>query len=162
MSNLLKAGLHPDASDALRKAGVPADMIGQTIGNAPASGGTHAKDGKTNGNDYCSATDLRIHTLSHAAKDDLFNRVANQGFAVFYRKPGENHWPESEVEHVHLVWPGAKMKQSLRTQLHNYCHTPMLNGLASHVPYVGFWEPTKAQQQIARGLFLASGNPVTG
>ncbi|HEX6837238.1 MAG TPA: hypothetical protein VF334_11730, partial [Polyangia bacterium] len=46
---LLKWGLHPRASDALRSIGVSAARIMQTIGNAAASAGTHAQDGVVNG-----------------------------------------------------------------------------------------------------------------
>src|ERR1044071_8110827 len=44
LAAILKFGLHPRASDALRSIGVSASRIMQTIGNAPASAGTHAQD----------------------------------------------------------------------------------------------------------------------
>ena len=57
---LLKYGLHPRASDALRACGVASWRLTQTIGNAAASAGTHAKDGSVNGNPYSAATDISV------------------------------------------------------------------------------------------------------
>ena len=61
---LLKYGLHPRASDGLRAAGVSSSRIMQTIGNAAASAGTHARDGYVNGQPYSAATDISIYGLS--------------------------------------------------------------------------------------------------
>ncbi len=44
-AQLIKSGLYPDASDALKKLEISAGEIAQTIGNAPASAGTHLADG---------------------------------------------------------------------------------------------------------------------
>src|SRR5688572_14435019 len=63
---LLKAGLHPRASDALRAAGVAAWRITQTIGNAPASAGVHLADGSVNGKPYTAAVDLSTSSMSAA------------------------------------------------------------------------------------------------
>jgi len=157
---LLKEGLCPAASDAFRKAGVTAERIGQTIGNAPASAGTHASDGKINGLPYCAATDLRVRDLTDDDMKALADKLASVGFAVFIRRPGHDHWPSSEVRHIHVVYAGVDMKPTLRHQVHDFCHSPMLNGLASHAPYT-FWKPQQASVQVVRTLFLAH-NPAQG
>ena len=61
---LLKWGIHPRASDAFRAAGVSSWRIMQTIGNAPASAGTHARDGYVNGQPYSAATDISVSGLA--------------------------------------------------------------------------------------------------
>jgi len=158
---LLKAGLHPSASDALRKAGVTADRVGQTTGHARASAGTHEPDGTVNGHEYSAATDIRIGGMSEAEVKALADKLSAQGFACFPRYPGRDHWGASEVKHMHIVYGGCAMKQVLRRQVHDFCHSPqMLNGLASHAPYT-FWHPQEASVQVVRTLFLAH-NPTNG
>lgn len=155
---LLKSGLHPDASDALRKAGVTAERVGQTIGSAPASAGTHAADGTVNGKPYGAATDLRCRDLSEAQAKELLDKLGLVGFAAFYRKPGFDHWPENEALHIHAVYAGCAMKRLLRNQVHDFLHGK--NGLASHAEY-HFHKPTEETQAVVRALFLAH-NPMNG
>lgn len=162
MAALLKAGLHPDASDALRKAGIEPERIGQTIGNAKASAGTHAQDGTANGHPYCAAVDLSVKrpgaALTHEEIHALLIKLASVGFAAFYREPGRDHWPATEVAHIHAVYAGCSMKVALRRQVHDWCNG--LNGLKSHAPYV-FFRPTQEQAAVVRHLFLAH-NPASG
>jgi len=54
---VLKYGLHPRASEALRSIGITASQIMQTIGNVAASAGTHAQDGTFEGHPYSAAPD---------------------------------------------------------------------------------------------------------
>jgi hypothetical protein len=63
MSGLLKAGLHPRASHSFTAAGIPAWRLGQTVGHAKASSGTHEADGTVGGEAYCAATDLNISDI---------------------------------------------------------------------------------------------------
>ena len=79
---LLKAGLHPDASDALRRLGITADRISQTIGNAPASAGTHGVDGVANGHPFSAATDLRTGGMTEAAIRQELDGLGRAGFAA--------------------------------------------------------------------------------
>src|SRR5579859_6591816 len=89
---LLKFGLHPRASDALRSIGITASRIMQTIGNAPASAGTHAQDGVVDGHPYCAATDISVSGLSNAQIQNLLARLAKVGFAAWFRWPGHDGW----------------------------------------------------------------------
>lgn len=149
---LLKSGLHPAASDAFRTAGITVDRIGQTVGHAPASGGTHEADGTANGHFYSAATDLRCRDLTETQVKALLDKLGKIGFAAFYRKPGVDHWPETEALHIHCVFAGCAMKKSLRNQVHDFLHG--LNGLASHAEY-HFHKPTQETQNTVRILFLA-------
>lgn len=106
---LLHWGLHPDASDRLRCAGVPDARITQTIGSAAASAGTHAADGRVGGAPYSAATDISTRSLSTADIHGLLNRLANQGFAAWYRWPGHDGWPASEAPHIHAIYVGCAM-----------------------------------------------------
>ena len=75
---LLKYGLCADASEAL------ADLclghrIGQTIGYAVASAGTHAPDGLADGQPYCAATDLHVADLGFDEVRDTAGAAGGQG-----------------------------------------------------------------------------------
>lgn len=126
-------GLHPDASDALRSLGFTASRISQTIGNAPASAGTHAQDGTAQGYPYSAATDLRIGGLSSVQIAKLLDDLASVGYAGWYRHPGYDGWPSSQAPHIHAVWVGAPMKLILRNQVRDWVVGK--NGLASHTTY---------------------------
>ena len=145
-------GLHPDAFEALVKAGIPVSRCGQTIGSAPASAGTHAKDGEFDGHDYCAATDFRIADLGQALTRILCDRLAKSGFLPFYRNPGVNGWPANQCRHIHAIWPSCPMKEMLRAQVHDYLADR--NGLVSHADYT-FRPPSVAECDIARWAFLA-------
>src|SRR5437868_4607787 len=130
---ILKFGLHPRASDALRSIGITASRIMQTIGNAAASAGTHAQDGVVDGHPYSAATDISVKGLTESQVRTLVARLDSLGFAAFYRNPGHDGWPSSEIRHMHVVFAGARMKSSLRAQISDFLAGR--NGLASHSWY---------------------------
>ena len=129
----LKYGLHPDASNALAYLNITAGRITQTIGNASASAGTHAKDGVADGRAYSAATDLSVSGMTDAQVTVFLDQLTSVGFMPYYRKPGFDHWPSNEARHVHAVWAGAPMKLLLRNQARDF-HVGK-NGLASHATY---------------------------
>lgn len=151
---LLKAGLHPDASKALAALGVGADMIGQTVGGAVASAGTHLPDGHVNGLPYSCATDFHVSALSLAGVAKLLASLATIGYLGFYRRPGFDHWPPDDALHVHAIWCGASMKEMLQGQVHDWFHEPMLNGLVWHQPYE-FWQPSASNREPGHTMYLA-------
>ena len=110
---LLTSGLHPDASDQLRCAGIGAAQITQTIGDAPASAGYHARDGFADGKPYTAAVDISVRGLSEGAIRVLLGRLGAGGFAPWYRKPGSDGWPSDEAPHIHAIYVGCRMKSSL-------------------------------------------------
>lgn len=148
--DLLAYGLCPDASDRLRCAGLSAGDITQTIGNAPASAGTHAADGTIGGQPYCAATDLSTSGLSDAEVLLLLDELTNQGFAAFFRDPGHDGWPADEARHIHAIYVGVGMKAALAAQVDDWLQG--LNGLASHTPY-GFYQASAAQKAVIAELF---------
>lgn len=129
----LKWGLHPDASNALRKLGIKATGISQTIGNAPASAGTHLQDGTAKGYAYSAATDLRTLGMTAAQVKTLLQNLAEVGFVAWYRKPGSDGWPSNGAYHIHAIWVSAPMKLSLRNQVHSFMAGK--NGLKSNATY---------------------------
>lgn len=155
---VLKFGLHPRASDALRSVGITASRILQTIGNAPASAGTHAQDGVVNGHPYCAATDLSVSGLSNAQIKNLLARLAKVGFAAWFRWPGHDGWPASEVRHIHAVYANARMKSALRSQVRSWLVGR--NGLVSNTLY-GFFQWTAAEKAVVRGKFAQSASGTT-
>jgi hypothetical protein len=128
---LLKWGLHPRASDAFRAAGVSAGRIMQTIGNAAASAGTHARDGYVNGQPYSAATDISVSGLSQTQIANLLEKLAKVGFAAWYRHNGFDGW--TGVNHIHAVYANCAMKSSLRSQVRSWLAGR--NGLVSNTTY---------------------------
>lgn len=128
---LLKWGIHPRASDAFRAAGVSSWRIMQTIGNAAASAGTHARDGYVNGQPYSAATDLSVSGLSQTEIANLLEKLAKVGFAAWYRHTGHDGW--FGVNHIHAVYANCYMKLSLRSQIHSWLAGR--NGLVSNTIY---------------------------
>lgn len=151
--DLLRWGLCPDASDQLRCAGVPASRISQTIGTAAASAGYHAQDGTIDGHAYCAATDLSTSGMTHTEIRALLSRLADGGFAAFYRWPGHDGWPSSEAPHIHAIYAAVPMKWQLDGQVNDWLNG--LNGLTSHSAYT-FWQPSQGQRNHIRALFEAS------
>lgn len=151
--DLLRWGLAPDASDQLRCAGVPAWRVVQTIGDAAASAGYHARDGTIDGHEYCAATDLSSSGMSNSEIRALLARLADGGFAGFYRWPGHDGWPSSESPHLHVIYAGVPMKWQLDEQVVDWLNGR--NGLSSHTSYT-FWQPTDAQRAHVRALFEGS------
>ena len=147
---LLHSGLHPEASDRLRCAGVSASEISQTIGSAPASAGYHAADGRADGLAYTAAVDLRTRGMTTAQIRTRLARLGENGFAAWYRQPGSDGWPAGEAPHIHAVFAGVVMKSALRAQVRDYLSGR--NGLASHTRY-RFWSPPTSTLTIVRLLF---------
>jgi hypothetical protein len=155
---ILRSGLHPRASDALRAAGVTAARITQTIGSAAASAGTHAADGTVNGLAYCSATDISVRELSDTQIKNLLSRLAKVGFIAWFRFPGHDGWPSSEARHIHAVYANSKMKSSLRSQVRSWLvHR---NGLVSNTIYT-FYTWSAENVAIIRNKFVQSASGTT-
>lgn len=153
---LLKWGIHPRASDAMRAAGLPAWRIMQTIGNAAASAGTHAQDGTVNGAPYSAATDISVSGMSSTQIVNLLERMAKLGFALWYRQSGHDGW--SGVNHIHAVYANCKMKSSLRSQVRSWLAGR--NGLVSNTIY-RFHTFSSAAKAAVRGKFTMSHDGTT-
>ena len=141
---LLKSGLHRRASTGLRSIRLPVWRIMQTCGNAPASAGSHAKDGTFKDLDgktktYCAAVDISTRTkpggpqMSAKAVKNVLFYLGKAGFAAWYRDPGHDGWPSNEVHHIHAVYAGVPMKSMLDRQVLDY--SVCKNGLKSHAKY---------------------------
>jgi hypothetical protein len=141
---LLAWGLHPRASDGLRSAGVASWRITQTIGNAAASAGTHARDGYVNGQPYSAATDLSTSGMSITQVHNLLERLAKLGFVCWYRQTGRDGW--NGVTHMHIVYANAAMKSSLRSQVRSWLAGR--NGLVSNTLYQFHHFSSTAKAQV--------------
>jgi len=148
---LLHWGLHPRASDALRAAGVSSWRIMQTIGNAPASAGTHARDGYVNGHPYSAATDISVYGLSSSQIGNLLEKLAKVGFAAWYRHSGYDGW--YGVNHIHMVYANCLMKTSLRSQIRSWLAGR--NGLVSNTVY-HFHTWSAAARAVVKAKFAMS------
>ncbi|MCU1280799.1 MAG: hypothetical protein JWM53_4345 [bacterium] len=155
---LLKWGMHPRASDAMRSIGISASRIMQTIGNAAASAGTHAQDGVVNGHPYCAATDISVSGLTNTQIRNLLEKLGRVGFAAWYRWPGHDGWPSYDVRHIHAVYANARMKSSLRSQVRSWLVGR--NGLVSNTLY-GFYHWSSAAKAVVRHKFAQSASGTT-
>ena len=155
---LLRWGLHPRASDALRSIGVSASRITQTIGSASASAGTHEQDGTVSGHAYTAATDFSVRGLSTAQIKNLLEKMGKVGFAAWYRQPGRDGVPSSWVPHIHAVYANCKMKSSLRSQVRSWLNGR--NGLASNTTY-RFYTWSNTAKTTVRNKFNASAGGTT-
>lgn len=153
---LLKYGLHPRASDALRAAGVAAWRITQTIGNAPASAGYHAQDGTVNGRPYTAAIDLSTSGMSTTQIHNLLERLAKVGYAGWYRKNGSDGW--TGANHIHAVYANCKMKSQLRAQIRSWLVGR--NGLVSNTTYK-FHAFSALAKSVVKSKFAQSNSGTT-
>lgn len=153
-------GILPAAFTAYLSTGLPSSRIGQTIGNAAASAGTHAQDGTLAGIPYACCVDLRVADLSSTQVKSLLLKLWDAGFAAWYRCANypEDHW--SGATHIHAIWVAAPMKATCRRQVHDFCARPCKTGLASHLPY-HFLQPSIEQQNKVAAAFLPH-NPASG
>ncbi|GAC1397915.1 MAG: hypothetical protein NVSMB52_11510 [Chloroflexota bacterium] len=144
------------------------NRIVQTIGGAVASHGTHLEDGvwtdPATGHHYpySAAFDVSIYHLHDGTPDALsesqihalLNACASNGIFGWWRRTGSF----AQHQHIHLVYAGMTMKQSLRNQCHDYLHNR--DGLVDGRPD-GFFVPDVAQDNVIRALFMAH-NPIVG
>lgn len=155
---LLKSGLHPRASDALRAAGVPAWRITQTVGNAPASAGVHLADGTVNGKPYTAAVDLSVSGLSSSQIHNLLERLGKVGYAAWYRKTGSDGWNGSN--HIHGVYANCKMKSALRSQVRSWLVGR--NGLVSNTLYKWHTFSAAARSTVKAKFAQSAGGTTNG
>jgi hypothetical protein len=140
-------GFAPSAFEAYLQACAEAKIapyrVTQTIGNAPASAGYHAKDGEENGAPYCAATDLSDNGLSHAQIRKWLDRLAAHGFAGWFR-----NWEGNT--HIHVVYAALDMKSQLFLQVVDFLNDR--NGLKGHAKEKFYAAPPEYDRLIARGL----------
>ena len=143
---------------ACRAAGIKPPRIVQTIGNAPASAGFHAKDGFIAKRPYCAAVDLSVKSFFGLIgyKDKTIKwflwHLALHGFVAWYRYRG----PFTFNRHIHMVYVGVPMKPQLRRQVHDFLNGR--TGLAGHAlePY---WTAPQAADETLKRLYLKANPP---
>jgi len=151
--------MHPAAWEMFQQTNVAYERIGQTVGTAAASAGTHNADGHytdpADGHqyEYTAAVDFRVQDLTDAQIWSLLGDLSVHGFAAFYRSPGHDGWPSTEIKHVHAVFCGVPMKETLQRQVMDYLSVPPKDGLAHHHNYL-FFAPSKFARGVMTNLFL--------
>lgn len=152
-------GMHSLAWDKYKLACFQANInparVVQTIGNAPASAGYHAKDGidPADGNPYCAAVDLSVKhpdVLTPQQIHTLQMKLANNGFISWWRHTGSF----TNNQHIHAVYCGVNMKIQLRQQVHDWFKGR--DGLVDEGDD-SWWQGnmTNQQENVCRALFLA-------
>jgi hypothetical protein len=143
-------GLHPEALAALRGVAV-AHRVTQGINNPVTRGNVHYSDGIFKGQPYTGAADISVRCLTAEQIKTLLERLAEAGFAAWYRNPGKDGW--SGPPHIHAVWVGCSLKPVLRQQVTSWLDGN--NGLASNQPY-RFWQPSAGVKEKVQTLYRAS------
>jgi hypothetical protein len=152
-------GMHKTAFAAYIRACFVAEInpngrIMQTIGDAAASGGVHAQDGTLNGQQYCAAVDLRTRDLTRSQVKHLLRRLAECGFACWYRYTGAF----TSNEHIHAIYAALPMKVALRRQITDFLNDR--DGLRGHGEEK-FYTAPPATDAIIRAMFYhANGSHV--
>jgi len=140
-------GLHPGALQALQMIAV-AHRITQAMNNTSARRNVHQTDGTLNGRAYSGAVDISVRCLTAGQIKMLLSRLADVGFAGWYRKDGQDDW--SGPPHIHAVWVGCNLKPVLQRQVESWIAGR--NGLGGDQPYQ-FWQATATMKDKVRTLY---------
>jgi hypothetical protein len=140
-------GLHPDAYLALQR-GSAAHRITQGINHSVEPGNVHDTDGTINGNAYTGAVDISVRCLTAPQIQAFLGRLAEFGFAAWYRKDGRDGW--SGPPHIHAVWAGCRLKPVLKQQVESWISGR--NGLGSNQLYQ-FWQPSAEMKERVQSLY---------
>lgn len=143
-------GLHPEAYAALQRLEIT-QRITQGINHSQESGNVHDTDGTINSVAFTGAVDISVRCLTPAQTQLLLGRLAESGFAGWYRKAGQDDW--TGPPHIHAVWAGCRLKPILRRQVESWLSGG--TGLGSDHPY-RFWQPSERMKSIVRGLYEKS------
>jgi hypothetical protein len=146
-------GLHPSALSALQTLSL-AHRITQGMNNSSDRGNVHQTDLVISGKPYTGAVDISVRCLTEAQIRTLLGRLANIGFAAWYRKQGQDGW--TGPPHIHAVWAGCSLKPILREQVESWLNGG--NGLFSRDAVYRFWQPSAELKEKVRALYRSS-NP---
>lgn len=143
-------GLHPGALSALEGLSLT-HRITNSLNNSPKRGNVHGADGTVDGQPYTGAVDISVRCLTDEQIKSLTGRLADAGFAAWYRKPGQDGW--SGDPHIHAVWAGCRLKPVLQQQVGSWLAGR--NGLVSNRVYQ-FWQPSDETKAKVERLYRAS------
>src|SRR5262245_1046368 len=143
------AGLHPDGYAALQSLSA-AHRITQGINHSSSRGNVHDTDGIVIGNAYTGAVDISVRCLSETQIKTFLARLADSGFAAWYRKNGQDSW--NGPPHIHAIWAGCRLKPILQHQVEEWLAGR--NGLFSSRPYE-FWQPSTPMKDKVSTLYRA-------
>jgi hypothetical protein len=139
-------GLHPQAYAALEGLRV-AHRITQGINHSTSRGNVHDTDGMINRGAYTGAADISVRCLTADQIRTLLSRLADAGFAAWFRSDGQDDWVGPP--HIHAVWAGCPLKPVLQRQVESWLGGR--NGLGSDRPY-RFWQPSAGMKDKVRAL----------
>jgi hypothetical protein len=140
-------GLHPEALAALRKLSVD-HRITQGINHSLERGNVHDTDGTIAGTPYTGAVDISVRCLNASQIQSLLARLAESGFAGWYRLNGQDDW--TGPPHIHAVWAGCRLKPILKRQVESWLNGG--TGLGSERPY-RFWQASVEVKKVVQTLY---------
>jgi hypothetical protein len=140
-------GLHSDAYGALKSIAM-AHRITQGKNDSADRGNVHYTDGTINGKGYTGAADLSVRCLTDVQIKTLLDRLADIGFAAWYRQDGKDDW--SGPPHIHAVWAGCSLKPILRRQVESWLSGR--TGLPGDRVYQ-FWQTPTGGKTMVRTLY---------
>jgi len=124
--------------------------ITQGINHSPGRGNVHDTDGTVKGNSYTGAVDISVRCLTRAQIRTLLARLAEAGFAGWYRKDGQDGW--TGPPHIHAIWAGCRLKPVLQQQVEDWLRGG--NGLYSNSAYQ-FWQASAQIKEKVEKLYRA-------
>jgi hypothetical protein len=142
-------GLIPDAYEALKRLTL-GHRITQGINHSSDRGNVHDTDVTINGKHFTGAVDISVRCLTEPQIRTLLGRLADAGFAGWFRKPGEDGW--TGPPHIHAIWVGCPLKRVLRQQVESWLRGS--NGLGTDQPYA-FWKPSAEMNRRVAMLYRA-------
>jgi len=151
-----KKGMHPQAFqswiDASFAARISPDRLGQTVGTATKSAGTHAPDGKFKNErghweNYTAALDVHIDDIDTEEERRLMLAMRARLWAVWLRDTGSF----ASCPHLHAIYIPLKKKEALDTQVEDFLE--YRSGLVGHRRDWFWWQ--HQDDQITRLLRAA-------
>jgi hypothetical protein len=125
-----------------------AHRITQGINHSAEIRNVHDTDGTINGAAYTGAVDISVRCLTVSQIKLLLGRLAEAGFAGWYRKDGQDDW--TGPPHIHAVWAGCRLKPVLQRQVESWLSGG--TGLGSDRTY-RFWQASAEMKEFVRALY---------
>jgi len=144
-------GIYPSALAALSTVGLER-RITNGLNLRAGRSNYHGPDNGESNPPYTAAVDLSTRCLtpqSDSSIRTMLSKLADLGFAAWYRQNGYDGWRGSA--HIHAIFVGEPMKPQLRRQVRAWLEGN--TGLAAHPGPYGFWEPTPEQREYIRATF---------
>jgi hypothetical protein len=143
-------GLLPQAKSALGAAGAD-HRITRSLDRDPGGANYHGPDATIENRQFTAAVDISVRCVDEEGIKELLGRLAQSGFAAWYRKNGKDSWKGNN--HIHAVWAAEPLKRQLRGQVASWLAGR--TGLVGDAKY-SFWQPSEDERAVVKSAYEAS------